>query len=233
MTHLQRSILSTLMILACSLAALAQGKEDARLAATVLAANPEGSPLRIVGFRLPATYNDAPKVIVQSLSSKQVRAFWVVAVVGRSDGLAAEFPKAGEGSVQAYRWLEERAILPHGKGEARESVLTSSKLAYLARSVNSTCLRIVVVIVRVEFDDGTEWDLGNHGLQMWKDSLPQGAGPCALPPGFEDTLRRLEGSGPEESSGLPTRLSSAQLESYSVSCSLREIRGRFLAMCPF
>ncbi|MCI0748737.1 MAG: hypothetical protein L0Y58_25290 [Verrucomicrobia subdivision 3 bacterium] len=202
---------------------------------SVTAFNPDDAPLKIVGFKLPAMFGDPPKVVVQNSSPKHVKNFYVMAVVGKADRNGTEFPTRGEaaaGSAPDFPRPDERAIPPKGDVEAGEPVLRSSIVAHWFRDMRTACLRIVTVVTWVEFADGSIWSLGPP-WKSWKDSLPQGASSCLEPQEMEGTLRRLEGSGPKESQGLPTQLDSSRKESYSFSCSLREIRGRLVALCPF
>lgn len=215
------------------------GQDTDRLTVTVIASNPDEAPLRIVGFKLPTTFGDPPKVIVQNTTSRHVTAFLIDAVIGKSDGEDTAFPKQGEAAaIQSgtshASWPEEREITPHGLGEARDRALGSYIVGHLAREVDSACLRVVVVVTRVEFADKSVWNLGKPAWQFWKDSLPEGVSPCPQQERMRDTLRRLEGSGPMESKGLPTQADSGRLESYSFSCSLRETKaGKLVALCPF
>jgi hypothetical protein len=215
-----------------------EGQSNNDLKTTVIAGKQMDAPLQIVGFKFPTKFGDPPRVAVQNKTSKQVTGFLIDAVVGRSDSHEGEYPKRGEAAaIQSgtddSSWSEERTIPPYGTVEIHDRVFGSLIVGHLAKQVGSTCLRVVAVVTRVEFADGSVWSVAQPPWQSWKDSLPEGTRSCPQAREIEDVLRRLEGSGPKESIGLPTQLDQEQHESYSFSCSVQEVKGKLRAFCPF
>lgn len=231
--------------LAIAIAALFMGpmlvcSQDAhvRLTVTVVAANSEETPLRILGFRLPESVGDRTTVVVHNVSSKSIRAFWVEVATYPPEGESSR----GNGRNRAttsnspnWEWPQEILVPPRGRADAQVVVLHTNTFVSLARQVQTNCLHAIALVLRVDFIDGTSWRYEDKATKrrIWEDSKGSASGGlCHHESKTEGVLRRVEGAG-KTNLGTATQLESSLRESYSFSCDLREVRGKVLAFCPF
>jgi hypothetical protein len=219
---------------AAGIARVASGQktEEGRVVVSVTAANSDESPLRIVGFRMPEKVGDPPRVVLQNVSSKDIREFSFQAVIGRPDGTGRILNGVDAGPTKMEDLRD--VIPPHGSRETPENVLIAGSLAFSASVVLSNCLHVTAMIVAIDFADGTHWYLSGpkEMERLWKDSLPiGGTKSCGTGSVTQETLRRLEGWRHKEN-GSPTRADSSVKQSYSFSCSLGKTRGKLMALCP-
>lgn len=210
----------------------------AKVTVTVAVAKQEDAPLQIAALRLPDPSSRWTLAILNNRSSKPVRAFWIGVIFDRPDETGdpgggvryREFVGTSSGPVQAAPGI---TVSPEQQLQSQYQVLQSHALAYLAKLVGSNCVHAAVVISRVDFEDGTNWEFDQkQASQLWRDTLATRSGnACGHDRALEGTLRRLDGSGYE--SGPFMRMSPREAESYSFSCVLCTMGTRWIAMCPF
>ena len=238
----RRSVLVASVVVSV-LVGTGQRGDDGKVVVTVAVANHQSAPLQILGFILPDKVGDPPKLVLQNLSSNEVTAFWLDALVGKADGtgsfreLKADSPTFAHSNSPNEGWPQTLTIAPHARIELPQSSLRFPSLAFDAGRLRAACLHATAFLVRVEFADGSVWQIDNSPplKQIWKDSLsPESVRACGQ--GREpdmNVLRRLEGWGYEKAVGTPTYAKSDQLTSYSFSCPVRQIRNKLVAVCPF
>jgi hypothetical protein len=220
----------------------APSADDAKLMILVTIAK-QTSPLEIVGFKIPEKVGGPTVVVIHNISSKQVRDFVLGAVIG-SPGIDGG-PKGAQVGGTAFtntekrsQWGGERTISPGSSGEAHEYTFQPYGLAHFAKTLRSNCLLVAVLVVRVEYGDGTVWEMydSHQDSRLWERSLQPVAGnSCRKSPEIEEVLSRLEGAAYDVPTfGKPTHASTQTVPSYSFSCSLvSDEKNRLTARCPF
>src|ERR1700722_1513046 len=204
-------------------------------------------PLQITGFKLPDKVGAAPVLVLRNLSNKQVHKFYVIADIGNLEADShGEIGPAWSTSTNSTSldWPQERAIAANSEGEAHENIFRSHLLAGWGVRLHSSCLLIAAIVHSVEFADGTAWHLENHEDQeIWKSSLgSDSTRSCDHSPAMESALKEWGngspgneelGSSGNEGTGTPTHLDTGTVQSYSVTCPLKDVGGRLAAICAW
>jgi hypothetical protein len=214
------------------------------------------SPVQVVGFKYPdkgpgylASDNDreascllggyCPKVVLHNATAKDIRFIAVGGLVGDpvrdADG-EVEYPYRQAGILSSSNWksTSHPLIAANGESEFGSSALWPFTMAGVAvHIVESTCLKIVVIVTRVEFSDGTVWVYDpKQNASLWRDSVASGTtGSCQNSSGASETLNQLETSwsGPP-----PPHSSNDTMESYSVACPVTKVKdGKLAAVCAW
>jgi len=211
--------------------------DDAKIVVFVTTVKQE-SPLQITGFRLPDKVGGAPVLVLRNVSGKQILDFHVAAVVGNPEADArrdAERPIATNTNSSNLDWPQERAIPPNNEREAHENILRSHTLASWGGRLHSSCLHVAAIVLSVEFDDGTRWQLENiQDQQIWKSSLrSDSTKSCDRSPAMESALKEWDGPAGNAETGSPSHLDTRTVQSYSVTCPLRNLEGKLVAICPW
>ena len=204
-------------------------------------------PLQITGYKLPDKVGGAPVLVLRNESDKEIRDFYVVAEIGNPETDShGEIGPAWSTSTNSTRldWPQERAIPANSEGEAHENIFRSHLLAGWGVRLHSSCLHVAAIVLSVEFADGTAWQLENHADQeIWKHSLgSDSAKSCDHSPAMENALKEWGngsagneevGSSGNAGTGSPTHLDTGAVQSYSVTCPLRNLSGKLVAICPW
>jgi len=200
------------------------------------------SPLQIVGLKLPDKVGGAPVVVLRNASNKQILGFHAAAVIGNPEADArhdTEQPLAipTSSSSSNLDWPEGPMppIPANSEREAHGKSLRSHLLAAWGGRLHSSCLHVAAIILRVEFADGTTWQLENlEDRQIWKSSLgSDSTKTCDHSSAVESALKEWDGASGYVQTGSPIHLDASTVQSYSVTCQLRSLEGKLVAICPW
>jgi len=236
MRYLQPFSVALLVLAPCLTAR--PSADEVSVTIVVTAATQDG-PLQIVGFRLPEKVGDAPRLVLHSVSQKQIRHFSVEAAVGNPEESARV--EAGEkvaveemSSGDAF-WPHERTVPQNGYREAHESELRSHNLVKWGQQLHSNCLHVAAIVTHVEFADGTRWESTTPRDQaMWKASLrDDSTKSCGHSSVVEDALKQWDWTAGYADMGTPSHQSTDMVQSYTIVCPLRMVGGRLTALCPW
>ena len=189
------------------------------------------SPLQIVGLKLPDKVGGAPVVVLRNASSKQIVGFHVAAAIGNPEADNAEQPIA----ISTNSDWPEGPIPANSEREAHRMILRSHWLAAWGGRLYSSCLHVAAIIRSVEFADGTTWQLENlEDRQIWKSSLgSDSTKTCDHSSAVESALKEWDGASGYVQTGSPIHLDASTVQSYSVTCPLRSLEGKLVAICPW
>ena len=197
------------------------------------------SPLQIVGLKLPDKVGGAPVVVLRNASNKQILGFHAAAAIGNPEVDNAEQPIAtpSTSSSSNLDWPEGPIppIPANSEREARGKILRSHLLAAWGGRLHSSCLHVAAFILSVEFADGTTWQLENlQDRQIWKSSLgSDSTKTCGHSFAVESALQEWDGASGYVQTGSPIHLDASTVQSYSVTCQLRSLEGKLVAICPW
>lgn len=183
-------------------------------------------PLQILDLKLPEKNGDPPRVHLRNVSDKQTVRFWMEAQIMTDQG---GLFRTNSNSPNVSR-PSERVIAPAGEVDALEDVFESSHLASVAKTLQSNCLRVAVIVLSVDFADGTSWRRDFNKPRFRIDLPANQLGTCAPSAGAEDVLKNMQGAGIDGGKS-PARKDSGPVQSYSFSCPLRQTGGGLYAMC--
>lgn len=192
----------------------------------------QDSPVQVVGLRKPEKSSHDPLVHLRNTSSKQTARIWIEAIIAGHDGKVARI----NSNYPNVFWPEERAIPPGGDGWAHETVLQSTHLLTAGKELHSNCLRVTVLVVNVEFADGTSWhrDQSQEGVSWTYPSQPAPEDPCKISNANESDVAQIAGAGfraPFDSDAGGS--SQEEVQFYGFSCHVARKGERVVAMCPF
>jgi len=196
------------------------------------------SPLQIVGLKLPDKVGGAPVLVLRNASSKQILGFHAAAAIGNPKADArhdAEQPITPNTNSSILDW-PEGPIPANSEREAPGKVLRSHLLAAWGGRLHSRCLHVAAIILSVEFTDGTTWRLENlQDRQIWKSSLDSDSTKTCgdHSSAVESALKEWDGASGYEETGSPIHLDASTVQSYSVTCQLRRLEGKLVAICPW
>jgi hypothetical protein len=211
------------ILLCCAIGTSAIANEPT-LNVSLVAAGQDG-PLEIIGFRPSATGQTALELRVRNVSSKAARDYSVEPEVrnpagqiwNSTNGRAALTPASGKVQPGTDKWDSTTNAL-------------NVKLVMFAKGLHSTCLRITPVIISVDFEDGTSWQV--TALQK-ADAIRRADlksnPPCTESPGGKDCMDRTDPTkGFVPKSNLFDSYeseNSGEWQSFSFSCVLHRIDG--------
>ena len=192
----------------------------------------QDSPLQIVGLRKPEKFSHDPLVHLRNTSSKQTTRIWIEAIIAGRDGKVARI----NSNYPNVLWPEERVISPGGDGWAHETVLQSTHLLTAGKDFHSNCLRVTVLVLSVDFADGTSWhrDQSQKGVSWTYPSQPDPEDPCKISNANESDVAQIAGAefrAPSDSDAGGS--SQEEVQFYGFSCHLARKGERVVAMCPF
>jgi hypothetical protein len=210
--------------------------DDAKVVVFVTTVRQE-SPLQITGFKLPDKVGGAPVLVLRNESNKPIRDFHVAADIGNAEANSrGEIgPAFATNTSNIVFWPRERTIPPNSEREAHEGSLRSHTLAGWGGRLHSNCLHVAAIVLSLEFEDGTSWQLENmQDQQVWKSSLhSDSTKSCDHSPVMESALKEWDGPAGNEETGSPSHLDTRTVQSYSVTCPLRNLEGKLVAICPW
>jgi hypothetical protein len=240
-----QNLLMAVVFVILPIAAVGWPDDEVRVTGLLTTAKQDG-PLQIVGFKLPEKIGQPAMIVVRNVSSKNILEFTVQVVAGNPE----ERSTAGNASVPISRslpgltrssffflprWRKEGSIPPGGEDETREHGLESVDFVTAARFLRSNCVHLLAMVDRVVFADGTDWksSLSDEKLrQVWKESIsPESLKSCANSPEVARLLEELRGESFNQGRS-PTQIETAIVQHYSISCPLRRVQGKLLAVCP-
>lgn len=189
------------------------------------------SPLQILGVRFAEETWPAPYVHFRNNGASRTSRIWVEAVVNGSKGRVTRISSNSPNEL----WPAERSIDPGADGWAREIVLSSNSLIPAGARLHSNCVLVDILIVKVDFEDGTSWR-PEKGKRLEGPKFPEQSYDgfsCGDATASQNDLGQLVGatltSGKTNSSQVP----SGEVQSYEIRCSLHSEGGRKLASCPY
>jgi hypothetical protein len=211
---------------------------DLKINVVVAAANQE-SPLRVVGFKLPADAGDPLRIIFHNVSAKTIERLWVHTVIGDPTGNAGLtgpkgiWPNAWDSQDVNSQWAMNRRIPAHQYAEIQEKSFRTIGLVMQTRRFRSPCLQVALVVASVQFSDGTYWMMQTGDEQQaWNNSIRlQKAGPCATSPELLSALEELSKVGFDRP-GPQSHWSQDTISFYSITCNLGKRDGKWVAICP-
>jgi hypothetical protein len=209
------------ILLCCAMTAVALAYEPI-LNVSMVAAGQDG-PLEIIGFRPSETGQTALELRVRNVSSKATRDYWVEPEVRNPAGQIWNFTNSHAATSPGLGTVQPGA----DKWDSTTNAL-NVQLVMFAKDLHSTCLRITPVIISVDFEDGTSW---NVTPQQKADAIRRADlksnPPCTESPTGKDYLVRTDptkGFAPKRNlfdSYQPE--DSGEWQSFSFSCVLHRI----------
>jgi len=197
---------------------------------TVSLADQDG-PLKLLGLRRPQGAGQEPYVHLLNASSVKTSHIWIEALARNSQG---SIYRANSNAPNEL-WPAERMVPPGGDIWARETVIDSSSLLIAAKELDSDCINVTVLIMSVEFVDGTAWnpDLDKRLATLRESDHAREKGACDEHSTNKDIMSHVVGtvirSAPQSSDA--DRLE--EQKSYSYSCPLTLEKDKLVAVCPF
>lgn len=193
-------------------------------------------PLSVSSVQLRAARTQIrkePSVHLRNTSERRTKAIWTEAIISNENGQITRT----NSNVPNVRWPAERTIAPSAESWARETVLRSSSLIMGAKRLHSNCLTVDIVIMAVDFDDGTSWQLsaGNNDRSAGAtlpDHLDE-AETCSNATASHSEVDTLAGANTVSRPSPVRRPPSGEVQSYSFTCTLKSQSGMSIATCPF
>jgi hypothetical protein len=221
-------VLTTVAILAtiASCTVVAQAPNQESTVVVKLRVLKQDGPVQILGVRFPDESEKEPSVHLRNSSGQQTKAIWTEAIISNESGQVTRT----NSNVPNVKWPAERSIEPGAEGWARETVLESSNLMMGAKKLHSNCLNVDIVIMAVDFDDGTSWHPSATGA-----TLPEhvdDAETCGNATATQSQVDSLVGVS-TISRRSPVRPPSSEVQTYSFACTLKTQSDKTIATCPF
>jgi hypothetical protein len=222
----------TKIVLALNLAIFpapsATSVEDGAVTVNVAIGSQKDSPLQILGIKRPERVGEPARVQLRNVSSNKTARFWVEVLIGTPN---AGFISSNSNGPNEF-WPQERLVEAGNSSEVKETVLQSNNLVMAAKQLHSRCLSVSVLVMSVDFADGTQWQLKpEEEKQIWMNmTWPQSPSVSQPTQSPDCRLEDLDGVGYRLSG--PDSKQEESVSSYSFSCSLRRTAGKLMAMCP-
>jgi hypothetical protein len=226
------SILSLLFLFVGD--ARAQGQDPTVV--TKLRILQQDAPVQILSMKLPdrserQAGRHEPSVHLRNTSSSQTSRIWVETIITDPQGHVVSTSSDSPNELRPA----ERVILPGGEGWARETVLRSDNFLMAAKRLRSNCISVDVLVMRVDFADGTSWHL-NRSKTLAASKPPEKIDEtvaCSSATASEDEIGRLTSVQFRPDQELPRPQDSSEVQSYSFLCSLHSDEGHIVGSCPF
>jgi hypothetical protein len=195
----------------------------------------QDAPVQILGMRLPdrserQAGHFEPSVHLRNTSSSKTSRIWVEAIITDPRGHVVS-----TNSSSPNGWPAERVISPGAEGWARETGLRSDTFLMAAKRLRSNCISVDVLVMRVDFADGTSWN-PDRPKRLAASKLPESIDEtvgCSSATASEDEIGRLTSIQFTSNQELPRPQDSSEVQSYSFSCSLHSNEGQIVGSCPF
>jgi hypothetical protein len=225
-----KSVILALVIAIPLAVCLSAPTQEPNIALSIRVAE-QDSPVQVVGLKMPERPSHDPLVHFRNASRKQTVRIWIEAIIAGRDGKVARIQSNSPNEL----WPEERAIPGGGDGWAHETVLQSARLVTSGKDLHSNCFRVTVLVLRVEFADGSFWsrDQGQKGVSWAYPSQPNTEDPCKNSNANESDVTQITGAAFRASTESDAGSSKEEIQSYQFSCHLVRRGERLVAMCPF
>ena len=187
-------------------------------------------PVQVIGLKRPQRPSRYPLVHVRNSGTETTKQIWMEAIISGGANKTVHI----DSDVFRSRSSAERGIGPHNDGWVQEPKLQSSALVLFAKQLHSDCLKVAVLVTRVEFTNGSSWNRDQSQKPDWL-ILPEEAGigdPCKQSAVSDSDLELLTSAEYVEAPDgeVPD---STEVRTYLFSCPLVHRSGGFVAMCPF
>jgi hypothetical protein len=219
----------SILLLLFSLVGDARSQDRDSTVVTKLRILQQEAPVQILGMKLPEGSGHEPSVHLRNTFSSKTSRIWVEAIITDPQG---HFVSTNSNAPNELR-RAERVISPGAEGWAQETVLRSVGLLMAAKKLRSNCISVDVLVMRVDFEDGTSWHL-DRSKRLAASGLPEKmdeAVACSNATASEDEIGSLVGVQIRAGSRRPQ--DSSEVQSFSFSCSLHSDEGRIVGSCPF
>lgn len=225
-TLLIRRLVGTTLVVVPFVALCAQPSSDVNVTMLVTAAKQENSPMQIVGFKLPAQVAGFPIIVVHNATSKEIKSFGFMNLLGNPRPVEGDEPKWGGNlggpSVPAPL---ERVVPPNATAEFPGEFLRSHQVGFWAHRLRSNCLHEAVWIANVKFADGSSWEWENdlhRGQSLWRESIrTESIKGCDDSIATQEELGRLDGGSWLSPPG-PSHASTEIVPFYVLTCPVRD-----------
>lgn len=222
------------LIAAASCAVVAQAPSQESTVVVKLRVLKQDGPVQILGLQFAVEPEREPSVHLRNASGQRTKAIWTEAIISNENGQIART----NSNVPNVRWPAERSIAPSAESWARETVLRSSSLVMEAKRLHSNCLTVDIVIMAVDFDDGTSWHLsaGNDRPAGVGATLPEHvdeAETCGNATATQSEVDNLVGVATVSRKSPVRRPPSGEVQTYSFACTLKSQSDKTIATCPF
>ena len=196
----------------------------------------QDAPVQILGMKLPyrserQAGHYEPSVHLRNTSSSKTSRIWVEAIITDPQGHVVSTDSNGPNELRPA----ERVISPGAEGWVRETVLRSDTFLMAAKRLRSNCISVDVLVMRVDFADGTSWN-PDRPKRLAASKLPEridetvGCSSATASEGEIGGLTSVQFMSGQELRGPKD---SFELQSYSFSCSLHSDGGQIVGSCPF
>lgn len=190
----------------------------------------KNGPVQVTGLKQPQKPTRYPLVHLRNGSSVPTKHISIEAII---DGGADKIAHIESGSSKV-RSRSGRGIAPYSDGWVQEPILQSSALVLFAKELHSTCLKVAVLVTRVEFTNGSSWNRDQSQKPDWL-MLSHEAGigdPCKRSAVSDSDLELLTSAEyaetPDAEVPDPT-----EVRTYLFCCPLVRRSSGLVAMCPF
>lgn len=219
---------AALPLIAAIMVVVGSAAQDPTISVLVRAGG-QDSPVQIIGLRRPEKQNHDPLVHFRNTSTKTTTHILIEAIISGRDGKVIRTSSNSPNQL----WPAERSVPAGGDGWAHETVLHPARLVTAGKDLHSNCLQVTVLVLSVDFDDGTSWnrDQGKNGIS-W--TLPtQLEDPCKNSTATEAEVSQIIGAAVLSYADKPA--DHGEVDSYSFSCALtaKQGGGGLVAKCTF
>jgi hypothetical protein len=191
----------------------------------------QDAPVQILGMKLPDRSGHEPSLRLRNTFSSKTSRIWVEAIITDRQGHVVYTNSNSPNELRPT----ERVILPGTEGWAQETVLRSDTLLSAARDLRSNCISVDVLVMRVDFEDGTSWN-PDRSKRLAASRFPEKVDEtvtCSSATASEDEIGRLAGVRFTAGQELRRPQASSEFQSYSFSCVLHSNEGKLIGECPF
>lgn len=196
----------------------------------------QDAPVQILGIKLPESSQRQsgqyePLVHLRNTSQNKTSRIWVQAIVTDAKGHVTRTNSNSPNNLSPF----ERVVLPGDEGWARETVLRSDNLLRAAKRLRSNCISVDVLVMRVDFADGTSWRVdGNKALAAARQpERIDGSVGCSDATASEVEIASLTSVQFRTDQEFTRPQDSPEVQSYSFTCSLHSEKGQTVGSCPF
>lgn len=179
--------------------------DEVKVSVVITIGKQDESPVKIVGFKLPAQVGGLPAIVVRNTTSKEVQLLSLANYLGNPKGVGGAEPQWG-GNLGTGRkgGTQQRTLDPDATAEFQEEALRPYDAGFWAHRLHSSCLHAAFFVARVDFADGTKWDWNQPGpyetvrdrlSTAWKDSIrPESTKGCDDSLATREALDHLSGT---------------------------------------
>jgi hypothetical protein len=228
-----RQIIGCVLLVFLSALACAVCESGARQVPTVVVRvglESQDSPVQVLGLKRPERPDHYPLVHLRNTSSRQTVQIWIAALVRGRDGKVVRI----NSDEPNERWPAERTIPPGDDAWAQEIILQSGRLVFAGKNLHSSCLDVTIIVMRVEFADGSLWNQNpdQNEISLGIPRQSDGEDACKNSTATEAEVEQIAGFGMQPTPNLDVSVMRDEVQSYSFSCSLVLKKGGLIALCP-